>query len=55
MLAGLACEEGIGVESIRKYEVATREYAGQAIAMSQIGGKWLFEMRPFEELNVSKD
>jgi hypothetical protein len=49
MLTRLLLEVGMNV-SLRRYEAAMREYAGDAIIRSQIGGKMMFAMRPFEEL-----
>lgn len=44
--------QDVGVKSVERYEVAMREYAGEAIRRSQMGGKMLFGMRPFEELKA---
>ena len=41
---------GLLTESVKKYEGLMREYAGEAIGRSVMGGKALFAMRPFEEL-----
>jgi 2-polyprenyl-6-methoxyphenol hydroxylase-like FAD-dependent oxidoreductase len=43
-------EEGVSVESLRKYETLMRNYAGEAIKHSARGGKMLFGMRSFDDL-----
>jgi len=50
VLAQVLTDEGVRAESTGRYETLMREYAGQAIKRSQVGGKFLFGMRPFEEL-----
>lgn len=49
-LTQLLRDEGIQAQSIGKYEQLMREYAGDAISRSFMGGKHLFNMRTFEEL-----
>ncbi len=49
-LAKLMEEEGVSAEGLEKYETSMRQDAKAAITRSQIGGSWLFGMRPFEEL-----
>lgn len=51
-LAKLLEEESVSAESLGRYQTAMREYAGEAIRRSQVGGKFLFGMRPFEELKA---
>ena len=51
-LVQLLIEDGTSVEGIGEYEAVMREYAGGAIKRSIWGGKLLFGMRPFEELNT---
>ena len=51
LLVKILGEEGILKESIGKYEVSMREFAGEAIEKSGTGGKFLFNMRAWEELN----
>lgn len=50
MLTRLLIEVGVNVEGLRRYEAAMREYAGNAIVASQMGGRMMFAMRPFKEL-----
>jgi 2-polyprenyl-6-methoxyphenol hydroxylase-like FAD-dependent oxidoreductase len=45
-------EGGINSQAIGIYEKEMRIYAGEAIQQSTFGGKMLFGMRPFEELDV---
>lgn len=45
-------EGGVTREGVGRYEGAMREGAGKAIRMSAVGGKVMFGMRPFEELEV---
>ena len=51
-LARILNEEGINIQSLRKYEALMRQYAGDAIRNSARGGKLLFGMRPFEDLSL---
>lgn len=51
-LVQLLKHDGISVDCIREHEVTMREYAGEAIKRGTWGGKLLFGMRPFEELNT---
>ena len=51
-LVQLLTEDGISVGGISEYEDVMREYAGGAIKRGIWGGKLLFGMRPFEELNT---
>ena len=51
-LVQIVKNEGISVDGIRDHETMMREFAGQAIKRSIWGGKLLFGMRPFEELNT---
>ena len=47
-------EKGMGADAIGSYERSMREYAGQAVIMSYMGGKSLFGMKPFEVLKPRK-
>ena len=42
--------QGSPVENVAKYENMMRTYAREVVMRSSIGGKYLFGMRPFEEL-----
>ncbi|KAJ7130615.1 2-polyprenyl-6-methoxyphenol hydroxylase [Mycena epipterygia] len=44
--------KGREVDDIASYERWMREYAGQAVEMSHMGGKMLFGMRAFDELKT---
>jgi 2-polyprenyl-6-methoxyphenol hydroxylase-like FAD-dependent oxidoreductase len=48
-------EGGINAQSVGKYEEEMRIYAGEAIQRSTLGGKMMFGMRPFEELELIRD
>ncbi|KAJ7785693.1 cercosporin toxin biosynthesis protein [Mycena metata] len=50
LLSKTLADKGRSAEAIGSYEAAMREYAGQAVAMSHMGGKHLFGMKAFEEL-----
>jgi 2-polyprenyl-6-methoxyphenol hydroxylase-like FAD-dependent oxidoreductase len=41
---------GIGPEALRDYEGAMRGYSREALNSSLVGGRQVFQMRPFEEL-----
>ena len=43
-------EEGLGVESLTKYENEMRDYAAEAITLSHMGGAKFFNLRPMAEL-----
>ena len=49
-LSQILSDEGINADSVGKYEALMRIYAGEAIKGSFRGGKYLFGMRPFDEL-----
>ena len=40
------------VEKVAKYESEMKAYAQDVVMRSAIGGKYLFGMRPFEELQA---
>ncbi|MCJ1385531.1 hypothetical protein MMC17_008654 [Xylographa soralifera] len=50
MLSQILRDEGLSAQSLGKYEATMRQYAGEAIEMSVMGGKFLFGMQSFEEL-----
>jgi 2-polyprenyl-6-methoxyphenol hydroxylase-like FAD-dependent oxidoreductase len=54
-LAQHLVEGGINKENIRKYEQHMRAYAGEAIQQSMFGGKIMFGMKPFQQLDVIQD
>jgi 2-polyprenyl-6-methoxyphenol hydroxylase-like FAD-dependent oxidoreductase len=54
-LTQLFVESGISIESIGKYEEQMRVYAGEAIQRSLFGGKMMFGMKPFEQLDTIHD
>jgi 2-polyprenyl-6-methoxyphenol hydroxylase-like FAD-dependent oxidoreductase len=51
-LLGAISDGGVNAKSVSKYEASMRVYAEEAISRSAVGGKWLFGMRPFDELKT---
>jgi 5-methylphenazine-1-carboxylate 1-monooxygenase len=49
-LAGILESDGVSVEGIERYEKEMREYAGEPIRRSVFGGKMMFGMQGFEDL-----
>jgi 2-polyprenyl-6-methoxyphenol hydroxylase-like FAD-dependent oxidoreductase len=52
-LTQLIVNSGVSKESIERYEMEMREYAGARILRSKVGGKWSFGMRDFEQLKAA--
>lgn len=46
----MLAEEGSQVEKVWKYEGLMMAYARDTLMRSSMGGKLIFDMRPFEEL-----
>jgi 2-polyprenyl-6-methoxyphenol hydroxylase-like FAD-dependent oxidoreductase len=55
VLAKFLVDGGINAQSVGKYEEEMRVYAGEAIQRSTFGGKMMFGMRAFEDLELIRD